>query len=724
MGARFRLKAGVDISQFYPQARIIAQAMKDYGMIVADNGSNFFFSGASYSVDASNGFALTFDDNDIQDSTHGLKSLHYSDFEVVDLTPAVTGLSSGSGPVGTTVTVTGRNFSGAAGHLQVLFGSTPATNVTVVDDSHVTAMAPVITGTVDVRVQSGVNAPGNSGNIKNPIFGYGTSPTTAADLFNETPNTPPTVATPAAATPASVTGTTTALSVLGADDAGEANLKYTWALLTGPASAQPVFSGNGTNAAKNTTVTFNRAGAYTFRVTLTDAGGLTATGNVTVTVAPTLTRIFPSPVSMTVAPGGSSSFSATAADQFGAALAQQPTFTWLLLSGPGSITGAGLYTAPNQLGVTATVQVTAGGVSAQATATVLPAGFVLQGSTLTIAGGGPNDAFRFVAGPLNQVTLNGFTYQADPTMIHSFVFNGQGGNTAAVLTGGSGAEQLSLQPATALLTGPGYTVSVTGTPTITVNGGAGDVAYLFDSAGNDTFIGTPTYATFSGTGFRNTAAGFPQVSAFASAGADVALLFDGPGSDLFIATPTYAYLQAGASLNVVSGFDQVRGTSSGGGDLALLFDSAGNDVFVAYPTYSYLAGTGFLNLAAGFAQVRASSTGGTDAAFLYDSAGDDLFRSTAAYSFLGGTGFLNLVTGFTQVNAYAGSGGNDTADLYDSPGNDYFSGQGVTGSLVGPGSSRTVNRFDVVRATSSAGGLDQLLVGSISYSFVPIGNWH
>ena len=66
--------------------------MKDYGLIVADNGSNFFFSGASYSVDANNNFALTWNDNDIQDSTHGLKSLHFSDFEVVDLTPVVTGL--------------------------------------------------------------------------------------------------------------------------------------------------------------------------------------------------------------------------------------------------------------------------------------------------------------------------------------------------------------------------------------------------------------------------------------------------------------------------------------------------------------------------------------------------------------------------------------------------------------------------------------------------------
>src|SRR5262249_4085162 len=46
MGARFRLKASVDLSQLNPEARVIAQAMKDYGLIVADNGSNFFFSGA------------------------------------------------------------------------------------------------------------------------------------------------------------------------------------------------------------------------------------------------------------------------------------------------------------------------------------------------------------------------------------------------------------------------------------------------------------------------------------------------------------------------------------------------------------------------------------------------------------------------------------------------------------------------------------------------------
>src|SRR5262249_52704548 len=140
MGARFRLKASVDLTQLNPQSRIIAQAMKDYGMIAADNGSNFFFSGASYSVNASSVFALPWNDNNIQDTLHAYKSVHYSHFEVRDRPPAVTGLSVANGATGSTITVTGRNFTGAAGRLQVLFGNTAATGVTILDDGHVTAV--------------------------------------------------------------------------------------------------------------------------------------------------------------------------------------------------------------------------------------------------------------------------------------------------------------------------------------------------------------------------------------------------------------------------------------------------------------------------------------------------------------------------------------------------------------------------------------------------------
>ena len=42
MGARIRLRASIDISSFSPTNQVILTAMKQYGMILAENGSNFF----------------------------------------------------------------------------------------------------------------------------------------------------------------------------------------------------------------------------------------------------------------------------------------------------------------------------------------------------------------------------------------------------------------------------------------------------------------------------------------------------------------------------------------------------------------------------------------------------------------------------------------------------------------------------------------------------------
>ncbi len=46
MGQRFRLKANFDISGFSPQVQVILSAMKTYGLILADNGSNWYISGS------------------------------------------------------------------------------------------------------------------------------------------------------------------------------------------------------------------------------------------------------------------------------------------------------------------------------------------------------------------------------------------------------------------------------------------------------------------------------------------------------------------------------------------------------------------------------------------------------------------------------------------------------------------------------------------------------
>ncbi len=186
MGTRFRLKSSVDISLLNPQSKVIAQAMKDYGLILADNGSNFFFTGASFSPNTSNQFALTWNDNDIQDTTSGLKSLHFADFEVVDLTPRITSLSTSSAAPGATITITGQNFSGASGRLQTLFGSTPSPTTTFIDDTHVSAVVPSGTGTVNIRIQSGQTLAANANNITSPIFGYGLSAIVPAASFTFT----------------------------------------------------------------------------------------------------------------------------------------------------------------------------------------------------------------------------------------------------------------------------------------------------------------------------------------------------------------------------------------------------------------------------------------------------------------------------------------------------------------------------------------------------------
>jgi hypothetical protein len=70
MGLRVRLKAGYDISRFTGAARVILTAMKRYGMILADNGSDWYFTGAS---------DTRWNDTDLNQ----LKSVPGSAFEVV-----------------------------------------------------------------------------------------------------------------------------------------------------------------------------------------------------------------------------------------------------------------------------------------------------------------------------------------------------------------------------------------------------------------------------------------------------------------------------------------------------------------------------------------------------------------------------------------------------------------------------------------------------------------
>jgi hypothetical protein len=86
MGARFRLKASFDISGFLPETQVILRAMKRHGLMLADNGSNWYFGGAS-----EHGWA-----NDVLDE---LKSVPAGAFQAVDTSSLIVSPSSGEARV-------------------------------------------------------------------------------------------------------------------------------------------------------------------------------------------------------------------------------------------------------------------------------------------------------------------------------------------------------------------------------------------------------------------------------------------------------------------------------------------------------------------------------------------------------------------------------------------------------------------------------------------------
>jgi hypothetical protein len=72
MGIRMRLRADFDDSGFPASARVVTTAMKRYGMILADNGSSFYFQG-----DSNPGWT--------EDDIEPLKDIPASAFEAIDV---------------------------------------------------------------------------------------------------------------------------------------------------------------------------------------------------------------------------------------------------------------------------------------------------------------------------------------------------------------------------------------------------------------------------------------------------------------------------------------------------------------------------------------------------------------------------------------------------------------------------------------------------------------
>src|SRR5438067_1540507 len=93
LNARIRLRTGIDISGFSPVNQVILRALKKYGMMLADNGSAWYISGAPDE---------RWDNNDL----HNLGVLKGSDFEAVDVSGLMIDANSGQAKQSDTAYVT------------------------------------------------------------------------------------------------------------------------------------------------------------------------------------------------------------------------------------------------------------------------------------------------------------------------------------------------------------------------------------------------------------------------------------------------------------------------------------------------------------------------------------------------------------------------------------------------------------------------------------------
>ncbi len=85
MGARLRLKQSFNVSSFSATNQVILNAMKKYGLIMADNGSSMYISGAPDD---------RWDNNDL----HNLGQVTAADFDVIQISPLYTNSNVPSGP--------------------------------------------------------------------------------------------------------------------------------------------------------------------------------------------------------------------------------------------------------------------------------------------------------------------------------------------------------------------------------------------------------------------------------------------------------------------------------------------------------------------------------------------------------------------------------------------------------------------------------------------------
>lgn len=409
--------------------------------------------------------------------------------------PTVTGVNPNSGTIagGTSVTLTGTNFTGATA---VTIGGTTATGITVVNATTITATAQAhAAGPVDVVV---------------------TTPGGTATLTNAYTYAAPPVATESNATVAH----------------GSSNNNITLSITGGAATSVAVGTQatHGIATASGATISYTPTASYSgldsFTYTATNAGGTSSPATVTVTVSDPTISVSPSsvpnatvgtsyPAQTVSASGGSSPYTYTITSgslPAGMTLASSGTLSGTPTAGgtfnftvtaTDSSTGAGPFTGSKALSLT----VGAPTISVSPTTLPNPSYGVAYSQTVSASGGIAPYAFAVTAGSLPAgLILNPGTglISGTPTVSSPYLFTitatdsstGTGPYTGSrTYTGAVGAPTITVSPVS--LPNPSYGVAYS--QTVSASGGTGPYTYTVSAGSLPTGLTLSSGGVVSGT---------------------------------------------------------------------------------------------------------------------------------------------------------------------------------------------------------------------------------
>ena len=336
---------------------------------------------------------------------------------------------------------------------------------------------------------------------------------------------------------------------------------------------------------------------------------------------------------------------------------------------------------------------------------------------VTVYGTEGDDLFKFYAGSVYTIVINGETHYIPHKEVDEVRFDGGAGKDRAVFQGTAGVERAFFhlgEGFSSTFGGTGYLVTVTGVESLNAYGNGGrDVSRLYDDATmKDTFNVNLSQSKLSNDESSARVVGYPVVQAYSSGGNDVGIFYDDPAiKEVFHATPKMGVLYSDQATMKAYGFSALTAYSRGGNDVATLFDDPdADDKFIAAPRYGKLISADVVNCANDFRYVYAYSTGGEDQAQFYDDRyAVDSFVGKPEFGRMSGENYLNRADGFGHVHAFS-RGGKDVANLYDSSGNDTFVSSPLQGKLTGKGFYHRAVTFPTLNVYSTKGGDDKAIL--------------